>query len=168
MKKPWSSGNFQSSCLSIPSFFIAFSPSMWLPQMVKIQGYKSSDDPAFLSPRTKTLFSWESHLPNEVMKLEASLPPRSPVGVCLRARLPSLAVLPWLWIQFPGTWLLIWIKKLVVLFQCPSEACPLDLFFLFAVKNTWQYWFKSQHFCLFGIFAYSFLAFLSHVFQPWG
>lgn len=46
-------------------------------------------------------------------------------------------------------------------FQCPLEACPLDLFFLFTVKSSCQCWFKSQHFCLFGIFAYSFLAFFS-------
>lgn len=49
--------------------------------MLKIRGYMSSDDPALLSPRTKTLFARESHLPNEVMKLEASLPPLHP-GWC--------------------------------------------------------------------------------------
>lgn len=52
-------------------------------------------------------------------------------------------------------------KEVGCSFQCPLEACPLDLFFLFAVKNSCQCWFKSQHFYLFGIFAYSFLAFLS-------
>lgn len=45
-------------------------------------------------------------------------------------------------------------------FQCPLAACPLDLFFPFAMKNSWQCWFKSQHFYLFGFLASSYLAFL--------
>jgi hypothetical protein len=42
-------------------------------------------------------------------------------------------------------------KEVGCSFQCPLAACPLDLFFLFALKNSWQCWFKSQHFYLFGI-----------------
>lgn len=164
MKKPWSSGNFQFSCLqflrsSLSSLLRCGCPRWWryrdtCPLMTYL--LVPEPKPCFLKRAIYLLKWWNFRHPT----------PCTLVGVWLRAWLPSLAVLLWLWIQFPGSWQLIWIKKLVVLFQWPSEACPLGLFFLFALKTSWQYWFKSQHFYLFGIFAYSFLAFLSHLFQP--
>lgn len=153
--------------VSSPSFFHSFLPFDVVAPEIKVQWYVSSGDSALPSPRTPTLFSPENHCLMKEWNIRSPLPlpPRhQPSRPPPRWRLsPGLGVhlcpsscgresgppLPWQMAADLN-------KEIGCSFQCPVEACPLHLFFLFAWRTAGSVGLKASVFICLGFLSLHF------------